>query len=53
MPDADNHTHPLWDEHAGADPVIVTAVHSGHALREECKYSTNTYYYRISELGGF
>ncbi|MFC1748932.1 N-formylglutamate amidohydrolase [Pseudomonadota bacterium] len=27
--------HPLWDEHTGADPVIVTAVHSGHALREE------------------
>ena len=35
MPDTDKHTHSLWDEHAGDDPVIVTAVHSGHALREE------------------
>lgn len=31
----DNDQHPLWDEHRGADPVIVTAIHSGHALREE------------------
>ena len=27
--------HPLWDEHTGRDPVIVTAIHSGHQLREE------------------
>lgn len=23
---------PLWEEHSGGDPVIVTAIHSGHAL---------------------
>lgn len=28
-------SHPLWDEHKGHDPVIVTAIHSGHALRPE------------------
>ena len=27
--------HPLWDVHTGRDPVVVTAIHSGHALREE------------------
>lgn len=30
-----NFKHPLWDEHSGTDPVIVTAIHSGHALRPE------------------
>jgi N-formylglutamate deformylase len=30
-----NTKHPLWDEHTGTDPVIVTAIHSGHTLREE------------------
>ncbi|HEC15932.1 MAG TPA: N-formylglutamate amidohydrolase [Sedimenticola sp.] len=37
MPDSQDHDHPLWDEHLGGDPVIVTAVHSGHALREELR----------------
>lgn len=26
---------PLWEEHTGSDPIIVTAIHSGHSLREE------------------
>jgi N-formylglutamate deformylase len=30
-----NSKHPLWDEHTGTDPIVVTAIHSGHALREE------------------
>lgn len=25
----------LWEEHTGTDPVIVTAIHSGHSLRQE------------------
>jgi len=29
--------HPLWDEHTGQDPIVVTAIHSGHALREELR----------------
>lgn len=35
MPEIDSHNHPLWDEHSGTDPIMVTAVHSGHALRDE------------------
>ena len=26
---------PLWEEHRGSDPIIVTAIHSGHSLRPE------------------
>jgi len=37
MPDKYNEQHPLWDEHTGRDPIIVTAIHSGHALREEVR----------------
>ncbi len=35
MSNDENSQHPLWDEHTGSDPVIVTAIHSGHALRQE------------------
>jgi len=37
MPEIDSHNHPLWDEHSGTDPIMVTAVHSGHALRDELR----------------
>jgi hypothetical protein len=37
MPDKYNEQHPLWDEHTGRDPIVVTAIHSGHALREEVR----------------
>ena len=37
MLEKDKHKHPLWDEHTGVDPVMVTAVHSGHALRDELR----------------
>ncbi len=29
--------NPLWDEHKGHDPVVVTAIHAGHALRDELR----------------
>lgn len=32
-----NDQHPLWDKHIGRDPVVVTAIHSGHAMREELR----------------
>ena len=35
MSDNYNEKHPLWDEHMGRDPVVVTAIHSGHAVRDE------------------
>lgn len=35
MANEERDKHPLWDEHTGADPIVVTAIHSGHALREE------------------
>jgi len=35
MANGEQEKHPLWDEHTGADPIVVTAIHSGHALREE------------------
>lgn len=35
MADNFNETHPLWDKHVGSDPIVVTAIHSGHALRDE------------------
>ena len=37
MTDKEHQGHPLWDEHTGTDPVMVTAVHSGHALRDELR----------------
>lgn len=35
MPNRYDEQHPLWDEHTGRDPIVVTAIHSGHALRQE------------------
>ena len=35
MANEEQDKHPLWDEHSGADPIVVTAIHSGHALRAE------------------
>ncbi len=35
MNEQNNDLRHLWEEHSGDDPVIVTAIHSGHALREE------------------
>ena len=35
MTEYKSNKHPLWDEHTGSDPIVVTAIHSGHALREE------------------
>lgn len=32
-----DYRHPLWEEHTGGDPVIVTAIHSGHSLRDELR----------------
>jgi len=37
MSKIDNTRHPLWDEHTGSDPIVVTAVHCGHALRDELR----------------
>lgn len=37
MSDTEHQDHPLWDEHSGTDPIMVTAVHSGHALRDELR----------------
>ena len=37
MPEPKSPEHPLWDEHIGNDPIMVTAVHSGHALRDELR----------------
>lgn len=32
-----DNSNPLWEEHTGGDPIIVTAIHSGHSLRNELR----------------
>ena len=50
MHDASGDAHPLWDEHLGADPVIVTAAHSTMEMISRPLAEYDAFYKEVREL---